>query len=135
MPVDPHAEDSDRTLKTPADQPSAPPDGSAKTPAGALPATLVPESLGSAAPVGEISATMSSESPLAAPVNDPTLIAPPRSSPSTVGEGPTTPMRKAGAPRGLDVEGTRSSTSSDTAVWASSTRLANRKRIASSPSR
>lgn len=108
MPVDPQSE-TDRTQKIPADQPSVPPGGSAETPAGALPATLMPDSLGNAASGGENPATVLSESshaaPVAAQVDDLTLISPPRSIPSTVGEGLTTPMRKATAPHGLDVEG------------------------------
>jgi serine/threonine protein kinase len=104
MPADPQP-DTDRTQKIPADQPSAPPGGSAETPAGALPDTIVPESSGRAAPGSASPATVLSEASLAAPVDDQTLIAPPRDIPSTVGEGATAPMRKATAPRGLDVAG------------------------------
>ena len=40
MPVDPQSE-TDRTLELPADRPSAPSGGSAETPVGAVPATVM----------------------------------------------------------------------------------------------
>jgi tRNA A-37 threonylcarbamoyl transferase component Bud32 len=90
MPVDPQPE-TNCTLELPADWPCAPPGGSAETPPGAVPATLMSESSGSAAP-------------LAAPVNDPTRAVPATRMPGAAGGEDFVPIPKA-ALHGIDIEG------------------------------
>ena len=90
MPLDPQPE-PDRTLELPADRPSAPSAGSAETPVGVVPATLLSES--------------SSAAPPAAQVNDPTLQAPATRMPTAAEADAMVATRKAAELDGLDVEG------------------------------